>query len=114
MTELLNKIYEALTDVKLKDIVIYDFRNHSPYFDYQIIASATSERQANAVINHIKEALPNNYEMHAEGTQNNRWVLIDLKSIIVHVMHVEDREFYQLEKIFYEREKISLEDNHGL
>lgn len=114
MTEFLSKIYEVLTDVKLKDIIIYDFRNHSPYFDYQIIASATSERQANAVVNHIRDALPKNNKLHVEGTRNNRWVLIDLKSIIIHVMHVEDREFYQLEKIFYEREKISLEGQHGL
>lgn len=110
MSELLNTVYEALAGLKLEDIIIYDFRGHSPYYDYQIIASSTNERQANAAINHIKQTLPVDNYIHVEGRENNRWVLIDLKSIIIHVMHKEDREFYQLEKIFFEREKISLED----
>ena len=114
MSELLKTVANALADLKLKDIIIYDFRNHSPYFDYQIIASATSERQANAAINHIRQVLPVDNYIHIEGKENNRWVLIDLKSIIIHVMHKEDREFYQLEKIFYERDKISLEEANGL
>lgn len=114
MSDLLKTVYNALNELKLNDIIIYDFRNHSPYYDYQIIASATNERQANAAINHIKQALPVQDYMHIEGRENNRWVLIDLKSIIIHVMHKEEREFYQLEKIFFEREKISLGEDHGL
>ncbi len=114
MTDILNTVYQALSDLKLKDIIVYDFRNHSPYYDYQIIASATNERQANAAIDHVKKALPNGYDFHVEGQGNNHWVLIDLKSIIIHVMHKDDREFYQIEKIFYEREKISFEVNNGL
>ncbi|XMB72675.1 ribosome silencing factor [Mycoplasmatota bacterium WC30] len=114
MTDILNTVFQALSDLKLKDIIVYDFRNHSPYYDYQIIASATNERQANAAIDHIKQALPKGYDFHVEGQGSNRWVLIDLKSIIIHVMHKEDREFYQIEKIFYEREKISFEVSDGL
>lgn len=114
MSELLKKVYNALNGLKLENIIIYDFRSFSPDYDYQIIASASSERQANAAIDHIKQALPVQDYLHVEGRQNNRWVLIDLKSIIIHVMHKEDREFYQLEKIFYEREKISLEEENGL
>ena len=114
MADILNTVYKALSDLKLQDIIIYDFRNHSPYYDYQIIASASNERQANAAINHIKQALPNGYNLHVEGAETNRWVLIDLKSIIIHVMHKEDRDFYQIEKIFFEREKISLGEENGL
>jgi ribosome-associated protein len=114
MTDLLKTVYDELLGLKLKDIIIYDFRNVSPYYDYQIIASSTSDRQANAAINHIKQAIPQDTEIHVEGQQNNRWILIDLKSIIIHVMHKEDREFYQIEKIFFEREKINLGDNNGL
>lgn len=106
MTDFLKTVYEALANLKLEDIIVYNFEGISPYYDYQIIASATNERQANAVVNHIKQAIPDDYEYHIEG--NQRWILIDLKSIIIHVMHKEDREFYQIEKIFFEREKISL------
>lgn len=108
MTDFLKTVYEVLANLKLEDIIIYDFEGVSPYYDYQILASATNERQANAVINHIKQAIPADYEYHVEG--NQRWILIDLKSIVIHVMHKEDREFYKIENIFFEREKISLEE----
>ncbi len=114
MSDFLAKVYEALTNVKLKDIVIYDFRHHSPYYDYQIIASASNERQANAVINHIKDILPQDANYHIEGQESNRWILIDLSDIIIHVMHQEDRAFYQIEKIFYERDQIKMEETHGV
>jgi len=29
-------------------------------------------------------------------------------------MHKEDREFYQIEKIFYERDQVSLEGQNGI
>lgn len=114
MTDLLHTVYKALDGLKLQDIIVYDFRNYSPYYDYQIIATATNERQANSAINHIKQALPKDVEFHIEGHQNNRWILIDLKSIIIHVMHKEDREYYQIEKIFFEREKITFGVQNGL
>ncbi len=110
MTDLLKKVYDALNNLKLQDIIIYDFRNFSPYYDYQIIASATNERQVNAAINHVKQTLPQGLDFHIEGQGTNRWILIDLKSIIIHVMHKEDREFYQIEKIFFERDRINIEE----
>ncbi len=109
MDLILKKVYKALKDLKLQDIIIYDFRGYSPYYDYQIISSATNERQVNAAINHIKQVLPDGFDFHIEGQESKRWILIDLHSIIIHVMHKEDREFYQIEKIFYERKTISID-----
>lgn len=114
MTDLLQTVYKALKDLKLQDVVIYDFRGHSPYYDYQVIASASNERQVAAAVNHIRQAIPSDIFLRMEGLETSRWILFDLNSIIVHVMHKEDREFYQIEKIFFEREKISLEENDGI
>ncbi len=110
MTELLKTVYHALEDLKLTDIVIYDFTTHSPHFDYQIIATASNERQVHAAINHIKQVIPADTKFHVEGSENNRWLLIDLKDIIIHVMHKEDRDFYQIEKLFYERKQVKIEE----
>ncbi len=111
MDKLLQTVYNALTDLKLTDIDVYDFREYSPYFDYQIIATASNERQVHAAINHIKQVIPADTDFHVEGSESNRWLLIDIKDIIVHVMHKEDRDFYQIEKLFFERKKIDFEDN---
>jgi len=109
MTDKLKQVYDTLFDLKLKDIIIYDFRDFSPYFDYQVIATASNERSVHAAINHIRQAFPEITDMRIEGASENHWLLIDLKDIIVHVMHKDDREYYQIEKLFFERKQVGLE-----
>jgi len=115
MSNKLEKVYDALKDIKLFDILIYDFRDVSPYFDYQIIASASNERQAHSSIEFIKKAMPKEENYHIERDQFDRWILVDLGDIIVHVMHKETRNNYQIEKLFYDRKEVHLEDqSHGI
>ncbi|MFP4477869.1 MAG: ribosome silencing factor [Candidatus Izemoplasmatales bacterium] len=115
MSVSLTKVYNTLSDLKLFDISIYDFRDQSPFFDYQIIASASNERQARSSIEFIKKILDEKDSFHVESDTNNRWVLIDLNNIIIHVMHKDTRNDYQIEKLFYDRKKIDIEDlNDGI
>jgi ribosome-associated protein len=106
----LEKVYNTLSDLKLFDIIVYDFRGISPFFDYQIIASASNERQANASIEFIKKILNDKDDFHVESDANHRWVLIDLKNIIIHVMHKDTRNDYQIEKLFYDRKQLDEEE----
>lgn len=109
MTDLLKKVVKALDELVLKDIVVYDFKDASPFYDYQVIASASNERQVHASIDHLRQVLPNNVEMKVEGKLENRWLLFDLGDILIHVMHQETRNFYQIEKLFIERDKVSID-----
>ena len=111
MADKVNRVFKALSDLKLKDIIIYDFQDFSPFFDYQVIATASSERQVHAAIDHIRQAFPEIVDLHIEGSQENRWLLLDLEDIIIHVMHKDEREYYQIEKLFFERKKVGVE-NH--
>jgi ribosome-associated protein len=109
MSEMLKRVANAIDNLKLKDIAIYDFRGFSPLFDYMVIASATSERQVLAAINHIGQAVPE-VNSKIEGASEGRWLLFDLGDIIVNVMHTEEREYYQLDKLFIQRNRILPED----
>ncbi|MBU1144915.1 MAG: ribosome silencing factor [Firmicutes bacterium] len=111
MSDLLQVVTKTLSDLILTDIRIFDFRGFSPYFDYQIIASASNERQVHAAIDHLAKSLPKDAIRRIEGASENRWILFDLGEIIVHVMHQEDRAYYKIEKLFFEREEIFLEGN---
>lgn len=48
-------IYDCLGKVKATDILEYDMKERSPFFDTMILASVDSERQASAVVNYIEE-----------------------------------------------------------
>ncbi len=47
-------IYDCLGKVKATDILEYDMKERSPFFDTMILASVDSERQASAVVNYKK------------------------------------------------------------
>jgi ribosome-associated protein len=106
MTERLNRVVKTLDKLLLNDIRVFDFRGFSPYFDFQVIASGTNERQVHAAIDHLLGAFPGNEIKHIEGREQSRWLLFDLGDIIVHVLHKEEREYYQFEKLFIGKEEV--------
>ncbi len=95
-------IIDALEGVNLQDIVAFDMRGKSPFFDYFVISSGTSDRQLQAAVNHINQDLAENNFPHPviEGKDSKSWVLIDCKDIIVNVFTKEEREYYNIEKMW--------------
>lgn len=104
-------ILDALEDVNAKDIEIYDMREKSPFFDFLIISSATSNRQLKASISHVTDDLAKaGYDVpRVEGKNSNAWVLLDCKDIIVNVFTQEERAYYNLEKMLAEIETVKRE-----
>lgn len=105
-------IVDALESTKLLDILIYDMREKSPFFDYLLIASATNSRQLTAAIPHVQKGLVENGYGHAkvEGKDSDTWVLIDCKDIVINVFTEEERLNYDLEKMLIEIEKVLPQD----
>jgi len=106
----LKRAVKALDALKLTDIRIFDFRGSSPFFDYQVIATGNTERQVQASVRHLIDALPECDFSRIEGQQEARWILFDLGDMIINVMHREERQYYQLEKLFYQHEEIPIGD----
>jgi ribosome-associated protein len=109
MTELLDRVVRALAGLKLKDIRVFDFRGFSPLFDFIVIATGNTERQVAASVRHLVDALPDIGVRKIEGEAEARWILFDLGDILVNVMLKDEREYYQLEKLFIQREEISID-----
>lgn len=97
---------DALEDLKAVDIVQLDVRKLSDFTDYMVIANGRSSRQVAALAENVvmkaKEA--GETPLGVEGLRGGEWVLVDLCDVVVHVMHPDVREFYQLEKLWGGRE----------
>ena len=93
---------EALEDIKAEDIVVMNVRKMSSLFDYVIVASAESTRQARALANNVQEKLRKigSRVLGVEGEHAGEWVLVDLGDVIVHVMQPTVRAYYNLEQLW--------------
>jgi ribosome-associated protein len=108
--QLLILVETALDEKKAKYIKILDVRNLSTITDFMVIASGNTDRQVNALAQHvIQQAKINGHQpLGEEGSQVGEWALIDLGDIIVHVMQPRIRDFYQLEKFWNDMDKDTL------
>jgi ribosome-associated protein len=101
--ELLQKLaVDALEDIKGRDIEIIDTSKLTPLFERVIIACGDSNRQvkslARSVQDKVREA--GGEVLSVEGEENGEWVLVDLGSVVVHVMQPAVRAYYNLEELW--------------
>ena len=95
-------VVEALDDIKAQDIVRLDVRNLTTVTDYMIIASGTSSRHVQALVDNVAEKAreAGHRPIGVEGEDGGEWVLLDLQDALVHVMLPKVREFDNLEKLW--------------
>ena len=104
-------VIDSLGKVKAKDVLVYDMKGFSPFFDEMVLATVDSLRQASAGVEYIKEeALKAGYRVRGTEGEDTEWVLIDLNDIIVSIFTKEERERVSIEKIYLDRpvERIEL------
>ncbi|OPZ84840.1 MAG: Ribosomal silencing factor RsfS [Firmicutes bacterium ADurb.Bin419] len=96
------KISEILTDKKAKDVKSIDIREVTIIADYFVICNGTSTTHIKALADEVEEKMKEmNVELlRKEGYNSARWILLDFNSVVVHVFHEEDREFYNLERLW--------------
>ena len=95
----LNKIVDLALSKKAIELNVLDLRGLSSITDYFVICSGKSEPQVKAISDHIRKGTtkkPN----HIEGYENQNWVLLDYFDIIVHIFKSDEREYYNLERLW--------------
>ena len=104
--------YNALSDKKGEDVKIIDITGISVLADYFIIANGNSDSQVNALVDNVEEELHKaGYPLRQrEGQASGSWVLLDFGDIIVHVFDIENRLFYDLERIWKDGKDITVEE----
>ena len=100
--ELIPFIQAQLEDSKALDIVVLDVKKLSNTIDAMIIATATSSRHAQSVAKKLVDAIKTAgmRPLGVEGDTFGEWILIDCYDVLVHVMLKEQRELYNLEKLW--------------
>ena len=100
--ELVEKITKIIDDKKGRDIVVIDIKGLSSFADYFINTTVSNVRQLETLVDEIhKQILNIGIEPKSiEGKAVSGWILIDMEDIIINIFGKEEREKYQIEKIW--------------
>ena len=101
---------EAASERKASDIVALDIRAIASFAEFFLICSGTNTRQVQAIADEVLERLraDGSRPLNTEGYESGTWILLDYGDFIVHVFTEESRQFYQLERLWRDAERVEL------
>ncbi|ADO77474.1 ribosome silencing factor [Halanaerobium praevalens] len=103
---------DTADDKKAEAIDVLDVQGLTVIADYFVICSANSDKQVRAVARAIEDKLAAKgiEPQRMAGMNDAKWVLIDYADVIVHVFKKSEREYYDLERLWSDAEKILRQD----
>ncbi len=103
----------AAAEKKAGDIVAIDVSERLVLTDVFLILSGDNDRQVRAIVDAIDEAMlkAGAKRRLREGLEEAHWVLIDYTDVIIHVQQGEDREYYELERLWKDCPPIELPED---
>lgn len=98
----------AAEDKKASAVTVLGLENLSPLCDFFVIASGTNRLQVRAIATAVEEKLEEvgGRLDHREGNDQAGWVLLDFGDVVVHIFIEELRQFYDLERLWEDAERI--------
>ena len=102
---------DAALDKIAEDVVAIDVSDRLALTDIFVIATASNDRQAGAIVDEVERRLREQgvKPIRREGAKEGRWVLIDFADVVVHIQHVEERAYYQLERLWKDCPTVDLD-----
>ncbi len=96
-------------------IAVLDVRELIVITDYFVIASASSERQARTIVDEVERSLRGLgvKPLRREGESEGIWVLLDYVDVVVHVFREEERDFYDLERLWGDAPRVEWESTES-
>ena len=96
---------KAADSKKGKDIAAIKIRDVSVLADYFVLVTGDSSTQVKALADEIEFKLGEAGEKphHIEGRQSG-WICLDYNSVVIHIFHKQQREFYSLERLWEDGE----------
>ena len=112
LTAEVSKAVRAALDKKAADVVVLDLRDTPAFTDFFILCSGNSQRQVKAIADAVEEALraAKIRPAHVEGYDRAEWILMDFFTFIVHVFTPQTREFYSLERLWGDADRIEMSE----
>lgn len=108
--KIVNIAYNAAESKKARDIIVLNIGEISTLCDYFLICSGGSTPQVKAIAEEIEKKLSEQQIMplRREGFTQGDWILLDYGDVVVHVFKDEERDFYNLERLWGDAEVVNI------
>lgn len=102
MEKLVKTVVDTLDKKLGEDITVIDFENHNPVTDYFVIVTARNSRHAMSLVDDLIEAAAKEgFDFKSYDAEKDAgWMLVDFYDVVVHIFLKEDRELYDLERLW--------------
>jgi ribosome-associated protein len=107
------KAASVLLKKKALDVVIIDITEKSSFADYFVIASGSSERQVGTLADELEDQFGKEgiLTKNVEGKKTSGWILMDYGDVIVNIFTLEQRDKYNIEKVWSDCSFITIDEN---
>lgn len=112
MDEAVKIAVNALDSRKAMDIEVLRVGDLTVMADYFVICSGSSSTQIRTLGDEVEFQLKEKLDLmplHREGHPSSNWVLLDYGFMIVHVFHQDARDFYKLEHLWADADRVEPE-----
>ena len=109
--ELVVAAARAAASKQARDVVIMDMRELLVITDAFVVASGGSDRQVKSIAEAVEDSVRELgvKPVRREGEREGRWVLLDFVDFVAHVFLDEERDFYDLERLWADAPRVAWE-----
>jgi ribosome-associated protein len=104
---------DAISEKLGTDIVALDMTEQMILSEVFLIATASTDRQAEAIADGVFEALAKIGEKPIRREGKGQWILLDYSDLVVHIQTQELRNFYMLDRLWNDCPRLPLVINEA-
>lgn len=100
--DLAMRIAQILDSKKAEDIQILKVDHLTSITEYFVIASGRSAQAVHALYEEVTDKLAEDgvFARRNDGVRESRWIVLDFTSVIVHMFHPDERQYYNIERLW--------------
>jgi len=106
--ELLKAIAAILDNKKAKDLTAIHTTEQTILSDYFLICTGTSTTHVKALADELEFEMKNRHGVLPRGVEGRAsgWILLDYGTVLVHIFLQEQREYYNLERLWEDADRV--------
>ena len=109
--EIVKTAVKAIDSKRGSEIEVIKVGDITVLTDYFVIATASSNTQLKAIADEVEFKLSEQgIEPHHIEGRTSEWICLDYTGVVIHIFLNNQRDFYQIERLWEDGEKINIDE----